>query len=224
MAIDNYKAWLSQFLRRIGAGNHTITSSYPANCPVDEIAANQYYQNAGQYLLRVLLKFTKNEIDTIAPYFIGDFSNALTAGSVALPADYRNIFINSVCFNGSFKPAKKASPDEVNLLKQTGLRRSATVDNPYYYVEGKNITAIPSSFTSVKFKYVKIVPVISFLSVDDIWISDFTPVLVDVSVALQKGDSNNVGIEQFIWSKLTIWSRTIQQPTTKQNNTLIEQE
>lgn len=227
MAITNFKLWLAEFLRRNGEGDLTFTSSYPTDATTKEQAAYDYYQLSGQYLLRVLLRYTKNEIDTVAPYFIGSFSSNLTGGSVALPADYDKLYIQSVTSTVSSIVWKtnKCPVDKFDWYATSGHRRSASLYNRYYALKDDNkIYVLPATATAVKFRYIKTVPRVTFATTDDIWSGNFTGILVDGALMLAKGDSNNLQIEQFFMQKLMIYAKTIQIPISKKNETLTEQE
>jgi len=227
MAITNFKLWLAEFLRRNGEGDLTFTSSYPTDATTKEEAAYDYYQLSGQYLLRVLLRYTKNEIDTVAPYFVGSFSSNLTDGSVALPTDYSRLYIQSVVstLNSIALKTYKCPPDKFDWFAVTGHRRSANAFQRYYAIKDDNkIYVLPATASAIKFRYIKAVPRVTFATSNDIWSSDFTSILIDGALQLAKGDSNNLAIEQFFMQKLMIYAKTVQMPISKKNNTLTEQE
>lgn len=228
-----FKSQVEQFLRRVGQGNVVITlanptlisnfSPEPTKFTLDQI--HDYFYFSGISLFNVLERITKNELNKTLPGFYKRTAElTLTSGSYTITEKIRRIIDPVTIKVASVNKPGYLIPDNIiELCISSAGIRTISVDYPGYYLRNNKINCLPDTATKVTFNYIMEVPRLLLSSVaDDIWPDNYSDLLIDGAVMLAKGDSNEIGLEQFYFQKLQANFAVKSQPITNQNNTQIE--
>lgn len=233
MATTVFKSQVEQFLRRVGQGNVVITlanptlisnfAPEPTKFTLDQIY--DYFYFSGLSLFNVLERITKNELNKTLPGFVKRTAElTLTSGNYTVTEKIRRIVDPVTIKTSADKPGYLIPDSIVELCTASSGMRAISVDYPGYYLRNGKINCLPTTATKLTFNYIQEVPRLLLSSTaDDIWPDNYSDYLIDGAVMLAKGDSNEIGLEQFYFQKLQSKFAVKSQPITNQNNTQIEQ-
>lgn len=220
MATTIYRSCLKKFCRRLENVEVTITAASP-----DTYSGNmqrftftgtttpsmidQYFWEAGQALIRVLMALTYDEVYKISPSLIKNKSaitlttgvGAITDGDIAKIFERQKVYTTGV--GAVIAMAKMLDTWERDeIINNLNPRKTPAVTKPYFEVIDTAINVYPTSFTKIDLRYIKSCPLqVSSNANSDPFPEILSDIWTDMACRIASGDMKDT-LEQIITQQL----------------------